>query len=70
MAIVRPLSNFTGIYTCSVATFKSEDRKSAKLKIIVQESHFDVKYYLNKEGKVVIACKAKNVAPEPELSIL
>ena len=34
MAIIRPLTNFTGEYSCTVQTYTSMDKKSAKLKII------------------------------------
>ncbi|KFB43165.1 AGAP011578-PA-like protein [Anopheles sinensis] len=34
MAIIKPLANFTGEYSCIVQTYASIDRKTAKLKII------------------------------------
>nr|XP_029713730.1 uncharacterized protein LOC109400004 isoform X3 [Aedes albopictus] len=69
MAIIKPLANFTGEYACMVQTFASIDRKSAKLKIIVQESKFDLNYYLNGDGYITVDCHARDISPEPELQI-
>ncbi|XP_058463545.1 uncharacterized protein LOC131437905 isoform X2 [Malaya genurostris] len=69
MAIIKPLANFTGEYACMVQTFASIDRKSAKLKIIVQESKFDLNYYLNGDGYITVDCHARDISPLPELQI-
>ncbi|XP_055600640.1 uncharacterized protein LOC129749632 isoform X3 [Uranotaenia lowii] len=69
MAIIKPLANFTGEYACMVQTFASIDRKSAKLKIIVQESKFDLNYYLNGDGFITVDCHARDISPLPELQI-
>ncbi|KAL1394840.1 hypothetical protein pipiens_002977 [Culex pipiens pipiens] len=69
MAIIKPLANFTGEYACMVQTFASIDRKSAKLKIIVQESKFDLNYYLNGDGYITVDCHARDISPLPELYI-
>ncbi|XP_065074427.1 uncharacterized protein LOC135698390 isoform X2 [Ochlerotatus camptorhynchus] len=69
MAIIKPLANFTGEYACMVQTFNSIDRKSAKLKIIVQESKFDLNYYLNGDGYITVDCHARDISPQPELQI-
>ncbi|XP_053670482.1 uncharacterized protein LOC128720810 isoform X2 [Anopheles nili] len=69
MAIIKPLANFTGEYMCIVQTYTSIDRKSAKLKIIVRESKFDLSYYLNGDGYITVDCHARDISPLPELQI-
>ncbi|XP_058170132.1 uncharacterized protein LOC131285295 [Anopheles ziemanni] len=69
MAIIKPLANFTGEYSCIVQTYASIDRKAAKLKIIVRESKFDLSYYSNGEGEVTVECQARDISPQPELQI-
>uniref|UniRef100_A0A182TH89 Ig-like domain-containing protein n=1 Tax=Anopheles melas TaxID=34690 RepID=A0A182TH89_9DIPT len=69
MAIIKPLANFTGEYMCIVQTYASIDRKSAKLKIIVRESKFDLSYYLNGDGYITVDCHARDISPLPELQI-
>uniref|UniRef100_A0A182MM10 Ig-like domain-containing protein n=1 Tax=Anopheles culicifacies TaxID=139723 RepID=A0A182MM10_9DIPT len=69
MAIIKPLANFTGEYMCTVQTYTSIDRKSAKLKIIVRESKFDLSYYLNGDGYITVDCHARDISPLPELQI-
>jgi len=34
LAITKPSWNITGVYTCSVQTFESNDKKSAPLQVI------------------------------------
>ncbi|XP_058059964.1 uncharacterized protein LOC131210690 isoform X2 [Anopheles bellator] len=69
MAIIKPLANFTGEYICIVQTYSGIDRKSAKLKIIVRESKFDLSYYLNGDGYITVDCHARDISPLPELQI-
>uniref|UniRef100_A0AAG5DTJ1 Ig-like domain-containing protein n=1 Tax=Anopheles atroparvus TaxID=41427 RepID=A0AAG5DTJ1_ANOAO len=69
MAIIKPLANFTGEYSCIVQTYASIDRRAAKLKIIVRESKFDLSYYSNGDGEVTVDCQARDISPLPELQI-
>ncbi|XP_049539532.1 uncharacterized protein LOC125953795, partial [Anopheles darlingi] len=69
MAIIKPLANFTGEYMCTVQTYSGIDRKSAKLKIIVRESKFDLSYYLNGDGYITVDCHARDISPLPKLQI-
>uniref|UniRef100_A0A182JEI9 Ig-like domain-containing protein n=1 Tax=Anopheles atroparvus TaxID=41427 RepID=A0A182JEI9_ANOAO len=69
MAIIKPLANFTGEYSCIVQTYASIDRRAAKLKIIVRESKFDLSYYSNGNGEVTVDCHARDISPLPKLQI-
>lgn len=40
LALVRPLKNFTGEYTCSVSTFQSQDMRSARMVMIGEFTGF------------------------------
>ncbi|KAG5669918.1 hypothetical protein PVAND_000208 [Polypedilum vanderplanki] len=69
VAVMKPLMNFSGEYSCSVQTFQSSDKKSSHLQIIVPESHFKLTYRTDFEDMVHIKCSAFNVFPEPKLSL-
>lgn len=50
LKIIRPEFNMTGEFTCSVQTFKSSDKRSAKLQII-GEWHNNIELCSRNEGK-------------------
>lgn len=70
LAIMRPMKNMSGIYECSVSTYKSNDIKAAHLQMIVPHSEFVLQTKLNEpKTEWAIECYAKNTYPEPELLI-
>nr|XP_029731371.1 uncharacterized protein LOC109432646 [Aedes albopictus] len=70
LALVRPLKNFTGEYTCSVSTFQSQDMRSARMVMIVPESNFVLRYYTsNISNLVMVLCSVYGFFPAPELSL-
>lgn len=74
LAIVRPMKNMTGEYTCAVGSFKTDDKRSKYLQMIVPES--DLKLSVDalpgseQADELSIQCIAKNIYPEPKLTIL
>ncbi|XP_062557882.1 uncharacterized protein LOC134222734 [Armigeres subalbatus] len=70
LALVRPLKNFTGEYTCSVSTFQSQDMQSARMVMIVPETNFVLRYYSNNiSNLVMVLCSVYGIFPAPELSL-
>ncbi len=61
----------TGMYTCSVGTFQSEDKRSRHLQIIVPESEFlmNIKEVNDGSTDISFQCSVHNIHPEPKLSI-
>uniref|UniRef100_A0A336MDE6 CSON000023 protein n=1 Tax=Culicoides sonorensis TaxID=179676 RepID=A0A336MDE6_CULSO len=70
MAVTKPMWNHTGEYSCWVQTFESNDRKTAKVIVIVPESDFHLQYRTDHEGIVHIRCNVYNISPEPRLSVI
>lgn len=74
LAIVRPMKNMTGEYTCAVGSFKTDDKRSKYLQMIVPES--DLKLNVAElsgsdlADELSIECIAKNIYPEPKLTIV
>lgn len=65
----------TGEYTCQVGSFKNEDTRVKYLQMIVPET--DLKLNVDEqfdsergEDALSIECIAKNIYPEPKLTIL
>lgn len=69
LAITNPTPNMTGTYTCNAGSYQSEDRQSAHLQIIVPESDLQIKIN-QEEEEYKVECSAKDVYPEPKLSIM
>ncbi|EAT35429.1 AAEL012403-PA [Aedes aegypti] len=70
LALVRPLKNFTGEYTCSVSTFQSLDMRTARMVMIVPETNFVLRYYTNNMSNLVmVLCSVYGISPEPELTL-
>ncbi|XP_065082153.1 uncharacterized protein LOC135704613 [Ochlerotatus camptorhynchus] len=70
LALIRPLKNFTGEYTCSVSTFHSEEMQSARMVMIVPETNFVLRYYSsNISNLVTVICSVYGIFPAPELSL-
>lgn len=61
----------TGVYTCSVGTFQSEDKRSRHMQIIKPESDFQLKVEeaTDGSGDINVECLAQDVFPEPKLII-
>ncbi|XP_017468679.1 PREDICTED: uncharacterized protein LOC108360765 isoform X1 [Rhagoletis zephyria] len=71
ITIKKPDWNMTGEYTCTVQTFESTDKKSARLQIIVPESDFVLETKMDGEQSGVdIMCAVQNVFPQPILSVI
>ncbi|XP_055921247.1 uncharacterized protein LOC129952600 isoform X1 [Eupeodes corollae] len=71
ISINKPDWNMTGEYTCSVQTFESTDKRSARLQIIVPESEFGLETRIDvEESNVDVICTVQNVFPQPVLSVL
>lgn len=65
----------TGEYTCEIGSFKSDDRRSQYLQMIVPETDLKLsvdEVFDDKRGEdgLSIECIAKNIYPEPKLTIL
>lgn len=62
----------TGEYTCQVGSYKNDDTRVKYLQMIVPES--DLKLSVDEqsddEDALSIECIAKNIYPEPKLTIL
>ncbi|XP_055620981.1 uncharacterized protein LOC129765121 [Toxorhynchites rutilus septentrionalis] len=70
LALIKPLKNFTGEYTCAVSTFQSEDSRSAGMLIIVPESSFMLRYHSsNISNLVMVLCSVYGIFPLPTLSL-
>ncbi|XP_055839785.1 uncharacterized protein LOC129907535 isoform X1 [Episyrphus balteatus] len=71
ITINKPDWNMTGEYTCSVQTFESTDKRSARLQIIVPESEFGLETRIDvEESNVDVICTVQNVFPQPVLHVL
>lgn len=72
LAITKPSLNMSGTYACHVGTFKSEDKKSATMKIIHPESKLSVelKETSGDADTWQVKCNALDVFPEPKLTVL
>lgn len=75
LSIVKPLKNMTGEYTCQVGSFNNDDKRVKYLQMIVPET--DLKLNVDEqfdsehgEDALSIECIAKNIYPEPKLTIL
>lgn len=73
LIITKPTINMTGLYTCSVGTFQSEEKRSSYMQIIVPESEFKLKIEKVNDGMmdndINIECSAHDIYPEPKLMI-
>lgn len=69
LAISKPTINMTGTYACNVGTFKSEDRRAAHLQVVVPESDLRVDITEDDSEKYRVECLAKDIYPEPKLSL-
>ncbi|XP_055530627.1 uncharacterized protein LOC129721739 [Wyeomyia smithii] len=70
LALIRPLKNFTGEYTCAVSTYQSEDTRSALMLVVVPETGFVLKYYnSNISNLVTVLCSVYGIFPGPVLSL-
>lgn len=71
LVITKPTINMTGVYTCAVGTFKSEEKRSSYMQVIVPESEFILKLEESKDGTkdINVECSAHDMYPEPRLSI-
>lgn len=71
LAIIKPLKNMTGEYTCQVGSFANDDKRVKYLQMIVPET--DLKLTVTKENDeddaLTIECIVKNIYPAPKLTI-
>lgn len=61
----------TGVYTCAVGTFQSEEKRSSHMQIIVPESEFILEIKEENDGTndISVECSAHEIYPEPKLMI-
>lgn len=71
LTITKPTINMTGVYTCAVGTFQSEEKRSSHMQIIVPESEFRLKIEEANDGSndINVECSAHDIYPEPMLMI-
>lgn len=73
LAIIKPMKNMTGEYSCRVGSLNSaDDIRSQYLQMIVPETHFYLNVRKPFEGagnNLSVECTAKNIYPEPKLTI-
>lgn len=70
LSLSKPTINMTGTYACTVSSYKSEDKSSAHLQIIVPESDLRVDIHEEDSKNFRVECLAKDIFPEPKLSIM
>lgn len=71
LSIPKPSINMSGIYTCYVSSYTTEDKKSAHLQIIVPESDIQIKVTTpDIEGNIKVECIVKDIYPAPIVSIM
>lgn len=74
LAIAKPMKNMTGEYTCSVGSYKNDDKRKQYLQMIVPEADLILKVDelpdRELDDELSIECIAKNIYPEPKLSIV
>lgn len=73
LAIIKPMKNMTGKYSCQVGSWnKDDDVRAQYLQMIVPETHLYLSV-IQHEGagnNLSVQCTAKNIYPEPKLTIL
>ncbi|XP_055591196.1 uncharacterized protein LOC129743245 [Uranotaenia lowii] len=70
LALVRPLKNFTGDYSCRVSTFEGQETRTSRMTVIVPEKDFKLKYYTtNISNLVTVICSVYGIYPAPSLSL-
>lgn len=71
LAIIKPLKNMTGEYTCQVGSFTNDDKRVKYLQMIVPET--DLKLTVTKDNDeddaLTIMCIVKDIYPAPKLTI-
>lgn len=74
LSIIKPMKNMTGEYACQVGSFKNDEKVGKYLQMIVPESDFKLNVVELSNGEfsdeLSIECIAKNVYPEPKLTIM
>lgn len=69
LAIIKPMKNMTGEYSCKVESYQDYDSRAQYLQMIVPETHFYLNVHQPSEG-TGIECTVENIYPEPQLKIL
>ncbi|KAK8735470.1 hypothetical protein OTU49_005406 [Cherax quadricarinatus] len=69
LAILRPTTELTGEYTCSISSFESEDLKRKSLIIYAPPVDMSMTYSKPSEDSVVVSCRAGGIYPEPNIAI-
>lgn len=69
LAIIKPMKNMTGEYSCSVGSLKNDDKRRKFMQMIVPESDLELRI-TEIDDEPSIECIAKNVFPSPKLTIL
>jgi hypothetical protein len=69
LVIREPLSTDSGMYTCDVQSFVSNDRKMANLLVIDPEDSLTLTYDILNDDTISVKCSATNIHPKPKLTI-
>lgn len=72
LTIIKPTINMTGVYTCAVGTFQSEEKRSSHMQIILPETEFKLKIEKVNDGidnDFNVECSVHDIYPEPKLMI-
>ncbi|CAO1411207.1 unnamed protein product [Diamesa serratosioi] len=68
LVITKPLTSDSGDYACSIQTFQTISKLSAKMQIVDPEDSFDLTYGIDEESQMVnFQCTVSNVYPRPEM---
>lgn len=65
--IVRPTTELSGEYRCSVSTFKDEDFMTKKMIVYATEKSLRLQPYKPTGDSVNVSCRAQGVYPEPKM---
>ncbi|XP_049828115.1 uncharacterized protein LOC126267190 isoform X1 [Schistocerca gregaria] len=65
--IVRPTTELSGEYRCSVSTFKDEDFMTKKMIVYATEKSLRLQPYKPTGDSVNVSCRAQGVFPEPKM---
>uniref|UniRef100_A0A182LVX4 Ig-like domain-containing protein n=1 Tax=Anopheles culicifacies TaxID=139723 RepID=A0A182LVX4_9DIPT len=69
LKFINPMANYTGNYTCQVATYEEVKSSTAHLQIIVPETDFSLGFQRETNGSTVVFCNVGEIYPLPDVSL-
>ncbi|XP_039288149.1 uncharacterized protein LOC111047265 isoform X1 [Nilaparvata lugens] len=69
LRIVRPTTDLSGEYKCTVSTFDNEDFMIKKMIVYAPEKRLEVMQAQAEQDAVNISCRAQGLFPEPKMSL-